>query len=138
MPPVSARDWCRDVHAVAVDVVALGDHIAQMHPDAKSEAPVFRHGSISCRHAALDLGRTFHRLDHAAELGQHAVAHELDDAAAVARDRGIDHLGAMRLQARQRAGFVQAHQPAVAGDIGSQDGGEAAFHGNALRTEPRS
>ena len=55
--------------------------------------------------------------------------------AVVGATRGDEQL----LEIAQRALFVQAHQPAVAGDVGRQDGGEPAFgalllvHGSEFR-----
>src|SRR5581483_5186112 len=63
--------------------------------------------------------------DHAGELGEKAVAHPLDQAPAVPRERGRDQLAEMRLQARQGAGLVATHHPAVARDIGRHDRAQA-------------
>jgi hypothetical protein len=48
----------------------------------------------------------------------------------VLSDLGIDELAPMRLQPGQGPLLVDADQPAVAGDIGSQDGGDAARGGS--------
>ena len=78
------------------------------------------------------------RLDDARELDQDAVAGGLDDAALVLGDVRIDQVAAMRLEPRQGAGFVLAHQPAVAGDIGGENGREPAFDPlSAQRYSPR-
>ena len=60
------------------------------------------------------------RIDRAPELDQRAVPGELDDAAAVFRDQGLDEFLAMGLEARVRARFVRAHQPAIADHVGGQ------------------
>ena len=39
-------------------------------------------------------------------------------------DLAVDQFLAMRLQRRQRAGLVGAHEPAIADHVGSQYGGE--------------
>ena len=60
-------------------------------------------------HAGLDRDGALHRLDHAGELDQRAIAHELDEAAVVGGDLRVDHLAAMGLEAGERAGFVGLH-----------------------------
>ena len=50
--------------------------------------------------------RAFDRIDHARELDQRAVAHELDHPAVVLGDQRLDELLAQRLQARVRARLV--------------------------------
>ncbi len=67
------------------------------------------------------------RFDDARELDQNAVAGGLDDAALVLGNLRVDQLAAMGAQPRQRAGLVLAHQPAVAGDIGGEDGRKPAL-----------
>ena len=80
-----------------------------------------RHAGVAQRHLALHLDRAAHRVDDAGELDQQAVAGGLDDAAAMLGDLGVDQFAAERLQRRERAFLVRAHQPRVAGDIGRQD-----------------
>ena len=58
------------------------------------------------------------------ELDQHPVAGGLDDAAVVLRDRRIEEFTSVGVQPRQRAFLVDAHQPAVADDVGREDGGK--------------
>ena len=79
-----------------------------------------------------------HRVDDAAELGKEAVTGRFDDATPMLGDFGIAEFTANRTQRRERALFVRAHQPRIAGDIGGQDRceftGRAHFSGNpALR-----
>ena len=70
----------------------------------------------------LDRDRAAHRVDHARELDQGAVAHELDEAAAVLGEERLDQLPAQRLQPGERAGLVALHEPAVADHVGRHDG----------------
>src|SRR5205823_910571 len=98
----------------------LDDDVAQVHADAESQAAVVGNIRVARRHLTLDFRRAFHGVDDAAELGQDAVPHELDDAAAVPGDGGDDQLGTVGLQVRERARFINAHQPTVAGDVRSE------------------
>ena len=131
-----------DVDAVAMDVVAVNDHVAQIDADAEFDAPLGRLRGIALGHRLLHAHGAGHRFDDAGEFEQEAVAGGLDDAAFVLGDLGVDQFAAQRLQAGQRAGFVLAHQPAVARNIGHENGGKPAldplFAQGALRETPAS
>ena len=116
-----------DVDAVAVDVGALDDDVAQVDADAQPDTPLVRQLGLARRHGALNLDGAVHRLDDARELGQQAVAHELDDAALALRDLGLHQLLAERLQALQRPGLVLAHEAGIADHVGGEYGGESTF-----------
>ena len=119
--------------------LALDDDVAQVDADAEFDARLVGRAAVAVGHAGLDGDGAAHRLDGAGEIDQQAVAGALDDAAAVGGDMRLDQLAEMALQALQRAFLVAAHQPAVAGDVGRQDGGEPAFgalllvHGSEFR-----
>ena len=55
-------------------------------------------GGVALGQAALQADRAFDRVDDAAELGQQAVAHQLEDAPVMARDLRLEQLLAARLQ----------------------------------------
>ena len=111
---------CCNVDAVAKNIVVVEDDVTDMNADAKFDPEVVRHVAILHGHTALDFRRALHRLYHAWELGQQAVAGGLDDAAAVPGDGGIDQRSSDRLQPDVRALLVAAHQTAVAGNIRRQ------------------
>ena len=75
----------RHIHAVAENVVALDDDVADIDADAELNAAAFRNISVALAHLALDFGGAGNRIHHARELDQHAVAGQLDDAAPDAR-----------------------------------------------------
>ena len=77
-----------DVDAVAEDVVALDDDVAEVDADAEFDARLVGRAAVAVGHAGLDLDGAAHRLDDAGELDQQAVAGALDDAAAVVGDCG--------------------------------------------------
>ena len=62
-------------------------------------------------HLALQLDRTAHRVDHAGELDEQAVAGSLDDAAPMLGDFWIGEFPANRAQRRERAFLVRALIP---------------------------
>src|SRR5438309_1060260 len=86
----------RNIDAVAVDILRLGDHIAQIDADPEADAFVGRDFEIPPAHAALHLDRAQHGFDDAREFSQHAVAGIFDDPAMVLGDLSIDQLVAVR------------------------------------------
>ena len=61
------------------------------------------------------------------ELDQRTIARQLDYAAAVLGDLRLDELLAQRLQARDRAGLVSAHEATVADHVRGQNRRQPAF-----------
>ena len=116
-----------DVHAVTVDVVSVDNNVAEMHAYPQQHPVVIARAAIAYLHLALDLGRAFHGFDHAAELGQDAVAHKLYDSPAIPFDCRRDQFAAVGLERGERAGFICAHKPAVAGDIRGEDSRQPPF-----------
>ena len=85
IPTRWASCWSRAaIDAVAVAILAFDDHIAELTPIRKSiRGPRERSRTPArpCRVAGRHVG-----VDNAAELGQEAVAHQLEDAAAMSGD----------------------------------------------------
>src|SRR5918994_2115877 len=77
-----------DIDAVAVDVVAVDDHVADIDPDAKFDAAVYWFGGIALSHRALHLDCTAHRIDDASEFDEEAVAGGLDSPTVMLGDFG--------------------------------------------------
>ena len=122
-----------DIDAVAHQVaVGLLDHVAEMDADAELDAAVVRHAGVALDHAVLHLDRAAHRVDHAAELDQRAVAGALDDAAVMDGDGRVDQVAAQRPQPRERALLVRAGEPAVADHVGGQDRGKLPGFGHGV------
>ena len=103
------------------------NHIAQIDADAELYALICRNFGIALAHAALDRHRASDRLDDARELDQQPVAGRLDDAALVLGDLGIGQLASQSPEARQGAGLVLAHQPAVPRDITRENRRQSAL-----------
>ncbi len=119
-------DPCGDVDAVAIEVVALDDHVAEIDADAQFDAVVRRDTGVPLGHRLLHRDGTAHRIDDAGKFHQQAVAGGLDDAAPVLGDLRIEKLAAQRLEAFERAFLVRPHQPRIPRHIGGEDRGEAA------------
>ena len=116
------------IDAVAENVVALDDDIADIDADAEFDAAAFRDIGVALAHLALDLSGAGDRIHHARKLDQHAVAGQLDDATLVLGDLGVEKLLAMRVERRERRRLIDAHEPAVADHVGGQNSGQTAFH----------
>ena len=112
----------RDVDAVAPDVVAIHDDVADIDADAEFDPLVGRYPRIVLAHGALEFDRAANRRDHARELHQQAIAGDAHDAAAMLGDLWIDERAPVSLPLGERAGLVGADKPAVAGHVGDQDG----------------
>src|SRR5262245_14038696 len=115
----------RNVDAVAIQVAALHHHIAKIDSDAQDDSPAFLGTLVGDRHALLKRYSATNRLNGAAKLDQHAVAHELHDPAVVSGYQGLDDFCPAALERGQRARLIDLHQPAVADHVCSQDGGKA-------------
>ena len=105
----------------------LDDDVADIDAHAKFDAALCRCRGIAGDHLPLHLDRTAHRVDDAGELGKEAVAGRLDDPTPMLGDFGIAEFTANRTQCRERALFVLAHQPRVAGDIDRQNGRQSSL-----------
>src|SRR5262249_2259867 len=68
------------------------------------------------------------RIDHARELEQEAVSHQLDDTAAVPGDDGCQNLLAQKFEARDCACLVLADQARIADNIGRKNGRQPSLH----------
>jgi hypothetical protein len=99
-----------DIDAVAHEVaVALLDNIAQMNADTELNPFFGRQTGVALDHAALDFNRAAHRVGHAAELDDRAVAGALDDAAVMeAIDGSIKSLRSARSRASVRSSSAPA------------------------------
>ena len=79
-----------DIYAVAVEIVALDDHVAEIDADAEFDTPFSGNVSVALCHVALHLDRTANRIDNTSELDQCAMAGGFDEAAAVFPSLWVD------------------------------------------------
>jgi hypothetical protein len=90
---------------------------------------------VALGHAALNVDGAADRVQHAGELDQKAVAHDLEDAPVVARDGRIEELAKMGLQGAQGALLVGLHQPAIADHVCRQNGRQTPLDGLRVHQE---
>src|SRR6516165_3563836 len=110
---------CRNVDAIAKNVIAVDDDVADI--DADAEADLLFCDLTCLRHLALNGHGAVHRVYGAGELNKHPIAGRLDDTAFVFGNSGIDNLTAERLQRCQRAYLIDADQSGITRDISRQD-----------------
>ena len=77
-----------DIHAFAVDVGALDDHVAEVDTDSELHALGGGQIRIVAGKLLLDLDGALHRLDDARELGNDGIAPGIDDPTLVPLDEG--------------------------------------------------
>ena len=99
----------RYVNAVAKDVVAINDDVADIDANPELDLLARRRIGISFRHPALNIDGATNRIDRACELYQRAMARGLDDAAAILRDLWVDEGFAQGFECSESALFVAAH-----------------------------
>ena len=108
-------------------VVFLDDDVAKIDPDPEHDPLFLGCPGISLAHSTLHSDRTGDGLNDTRKFDQDAVAGRFDDAAFVLDDFRINEFPAMRSEPSQSASLVPAHQPRVAGHIGSENGSEPAL-----------
>ena len=116
----------RHIYAITEDVIPVDYDVADVEADAEFDALVRRNTGIALDHTALNVDGAAHGIDHADEFHQHSVTGRLDDPAAMFGDLGVDQFLAMRLELAQRAFLIDAHQPAVAGNVACPYRGQSA------------
>ena len=113
---------CRDIDAVAHQVaVALFDYVAQMYADPKLDAALGRQAGVALDQAVLQFDGAAHRVDHASEFDDRAVAGVLHDVAAMGGDGRVEQVAAQPSQPRQRSVLVDGRKPRIADHIGDKD-----------------
>jgi hypothetical protein len=80
-----------------------------------------RHAGVALDESVLHFDGAAHRVDHAAEFDEAAVAGALDHATMMHCDGRIDQIAAQRPESRQDAILVRSREPAVADDIRDQN-----------------
>ena len=117
----------RQIDAVAIEIAALDDHIAEIDADAQEDVLIGGYACVLRLHRLLQVDGAFHGVDDAGELDKDAVAHDLEDAPALLRDQWHQDIVTARPQQRHRAGLILLHEPAVADHVGGKNRGEAAL-----------
>jgi hypothetical protein len=81
-----------DIDTIAVNLLALDHHIAEVDADAELHPTVEGQLRILGLKLGLDCNGARNRLDHTGELGQYAVAGRVHESAMVSFDQGVSDL----------------------------------------------
>ena len=128
--PLQSR---RDIDAVAQNVVALDQNVAEIDADAINDALIFGSAGVALDHQPLNRDRAFDGGDDGGKLKQQAVARGLDDTSPELRHNRPRPL-AMFAHHPRRPRLVLAHEARVAGNVGGENRGEAAGGGHCSGT----
>jgi hypothetical protein len=115
-----------DVDAIAKDVVAVDDDVAEIDTNAQFEPALGRERVVDRSRGPLHLDSAVQRVDDARKIRQQAVSCGTDDPPATRRNQRVDS-AAQLAERSMRAGLIFAHQPAETDHIGMQNGGELPF-----------
>jgi hypothetical protein len=80
----------RHVDAVPQEVLAIDQYVAEIDSDTQDNPALIRDLRLPFRQLLLDYSRAGNSLDDGTELGDQAVAGQLDDAAVVFRQQGLE------------------------------------------------
>src|SRR5580698_9351460 len=92
-----------------------------MNADSELDAPFRRQAGVALDHADLHFDYAGHRVDHAAEFDDRAVAGAFDDAPTMSSDCRIDQVAAEAAKTRKRPVLIDPGEPTVADDVGHQN-----------------
>jgi hypothetical protein len=122
----------RDVDAFAVAVLALDDYLAKIDADAYIDVLILGDRSVALSQATLQRNCAFDRIDNAAEFGEKAVPHQLEDPAVVPVYLGLEKFLPVRLDSIESTRLVTLHERRVTYDVSRKNGREFAFHKRLL------
>ena len=107
-----------NIDAVAINVVTLDDHVAEVDADPKLDALGLWLRRAAHYHFPLNSRSAGYGVHDTIKFHQRSIAHQLDDAAAMLGDQRLQDRCTSSLDRGVRAGLVRLHQAAVADYIG--------------------
>jgi hypothetical protein len=106
------------IHHITMYVGAVGNDIADVDADAKSDSSIGRNLAINDKDLLLYLERTPNRAIHAVEHREQPVAAGLDDPTAIRIDGRVDDFAAQPAHPVERSDVIQPDQAAVTDYVG--------------------
>ena len=117
----------RDVDPVTQEIIALDHDIAKVDTDAQGDSALGSYFFLPAGYLCLHGGSASHRADDRPELCDQAVAHQLDEAAAMLSEQWPQQRVPQILYRGKRPGFIGLDKPRVTDDIGNQYRGQPSF-----------
>ena len=118
---------CRDIDAMAVDIVQIKDDRLPMNADAKGYAALGRLQGFKPGDFTLQLGGTAKGIERALQHRDEAVAGVLHNLASSTDQGRIDDAHAKSPIATMRLDLSSFHKSGIADDVRHQDGAERSF-----------
>jgi hypothetical protein len=111
-----------------MQVVSLGDHIAEIDADTKLNPLVLYDIGVVILDRVLDFYGTANSVDHATELRQQAVAYGLEDTTPMGCDLWLDGLANVLSYGCPCAFLVGTDEAAVTDHVGHENCRKTAFN----------
>ena len=105
------------IETVSVKILPVDDEVAEIDSHPKFEMAVLGRSGIALFHGALDFHRAARRTEHACELDEKSIAHDLENAPVMFCDGRVENIATMALQRREGSFLVGLHQPAIANHV---------------------
>ncbi len=115
------------VDAVAIDVAAVLDHVAEIHADSKFDLARRARIRVADRELGLNLQRALQRVERGVESREHGVARIVDDTPFVPHDGRSEQIEMIGQRPMGRV-FRFPHQSAVARDVCVENSRQLARH----------
>src|SRR5262249_12224723 len=125
-----------DIDAVAEQVRAVDDDIAEIDADPENDARLAWGGGLRGRSLGLGGNRAGDRIDDGMKFHDGPVAHELDDAAVILGYERIDYLSAQLPDCGQRGRLVPLDKAGIADDICGKNCREPSLDPNCSHGRP--
>jgi hypothetical protein len=111
----------RNVDTVAVNILTLNDHVAEVNSDSKEHFLVMGCTILARRHAVLDISGTLNGIDDTTELDKEPVAHGLHKSTSMLGHGGMNDFIELVVEAHPRAGLIDTHEAAIAHHVSRDD-----------------
>jgi hypothetical protein len=123
----SASTRAANIDAIAIDIALIDDDVTDVDADAEFDPAIFGHVRVVLDHGPLDFHGATNCINRTRKFDQNAVAHGFEDTPPMFRQAWINQFAATGLEGGERTLLVPAHETAVAGDVGRQNGYQPPF-----------
>ena len=116
------------IYALAKAILAFDNHFAQIDADAGEDSLLRGDARGALGQAGLQGNRALDSVNYAAKIGEHAIAHQLENSTAVFFDRRLEQFLVMGPQPLKRSRLVALHMRRVSHHVGGEYSGEFSLH----------